>query len=288
MKKKNIIIQIINEHPYPVFSFQEYETIISEVNSIWGYRSMPRKKIKEILANEKLIKSRKTRHLDGNEFSFFYKPELENKITVFDVASIRSRKAYFSFFSALFINSLTLQIPKVIHLSLERTKRYEYNSNNTITQTAVDKSFKKKPRISKDIRYYQNNSVMYLNRQFQNNIGIVSYKGIYKVTDLERTLIDCVTRPFYAGETTQILDAFKTAKSLLNTEKFIQYFSAMKFTYPYQNAIGFYLELAGYPEEIIRHFYGIRNTNIKFYLTYDIHLPELSQKWSIYHPKNIS
>ena len=60
----------------------------------------------------------------------------------------------------------------------------------------------------------------------------------------------------------------------------------MRFTYPYHQAIGFYLEKAGYQEKDIIPFYKMEQ-NFKFYLTYNMPFKEFSPHWNLYYPKGI-
>lgn len=113
------------------------------------------------------------------------------------------------------------------------------------------------------------------------------FRNIYKVSDLERTLIDISVRPFYSGGVTQVLEAFSNAKSILNTDKLYNYYSRMNFTYPYHQVIGFYLDKAGYTEKEYQKFLHHNSPEFKFYLTYNILHKEYSTKWNLYYPKGL-
>lgn len=283
MKKISEILSIITKRKFPVLTYREYELLISDIQKIWGYKSKRREDIAEELIEAGLLKVEGT--LD--ETDGFYKFYILNNTDpdIFDIASTRSRGAYFSYYSALYINGLTLQIPKQIYLTLERT--FVPADNPSITQQAIDKAFAKKPRITTDKRSYRNYEINFINGQGQNNTGVTSFREIYKVSDTERSLIDASVRPFYCGGVTQVMEAFQNAKDTVDEKKLLDYYSQMHFIYPYSNIIGFYLENAGYRESAFLPFLGIRDSAFKIYLTYNMRDPLFSEKWKIYYPKGL-
>ena len=285
MKKLDQIISIINETKYPILSYREYENMITSIKNIWGYKTMPRSEIKSKLVKKDLIKIEKIFNEKDKLYTFFKKNGAS--VDIFDLASTRSRSSYFSYYSAIYLNSLTLQIPKQIFLTLER--KYDPNnvSSKEISQEIIDKAFATPPRITNNKRYYKNCSVNLIHGQGQNNIGVTTFREIYKVSDIVRTLIDASVRPFYCGGVTQVLEAFIKAKNKLNIDKLFNYYSQMNFIYPYHNIIGFYLEHSGYNKSEIDSFKKIKDNSKKIYLTYNMHNPILSKEWNIFYPKGL-
>lgn len=284
---KFINIKKLLEHTeYPILSYKEYNHIISSIQEIWGYKTKTRDEISEILTKEDQITIENLVGQKGELYSVFIKKNIEN-FDVFDIASARSRNSYFSYFSALYINALTLQIPKQIFMTLERTQLYKTLAISKVHQSSVDKSFSKSPRITQNKRYYKQYSINLVHGQKQNNIGVIPFKEIYQVSDIERTLIDVSVRPFYCGGVSQVLEAFVSARKRIDIDKLYYYYSKMNFIYPYNNIIGFYLEHAGYHESEILAFRKMRNFDIKIYLTYNIQNPILSESWNIYYPKGL-
>ncbi|EKB54121.1 type IV toxin-antitoxin system AbiEi family antitoxin domain-containing protein [Bergeyella zoohelcum] len=281
--KISLIKEIINKIEYPVLSKMEFKNLLSQINNIWGLMSITPNEIKEFLIKNKIIIQEKV-ILDDTSSFIYLLPNIN--IDIFDIASIRSRKSYFSFYSALHIHNLTLQIPKQIYLTLERPSLVQSNSLELV-QENIDRAFSKPPRATSNKRFYNNFTINFINAQHQNNIGIVSFRNHYKISDLERTLIDISVRPFYAGGVTQVLEAFENAKDLLNTDKLYEYYSKMNYTYPYHQVIGFYLEKAGYEEKDYLKFLEHKQININFYLTYNILHKEFSDKWKLYYPKGL-
>ncbi len=66
------------------------------------------------------------------------------------------------------------------------------------------------------------------------------------MTDLERTLIDITVRPGYAGGVDRVLQTYLAAKSLISSEKLIGTLGQLDYVYPYHQAVGFYMQKAGY------------------------------------------
>jgi predicted transcriptional regulator of viral defense system len=265
------------EHPYPLLSFKEVDELTRRINVIYGLKSLK----KEVIISF-LLKKRFLEIINVKEYSF-YKHYGVN-VDSFDIANCFYRSTYFSYYSALFINGLTLQIPKTIYLSYEKTKIYPEKYN--LTQNKIDKAFNKSPRISQKIIQLSQFDVKYLQSKNHNRIGLVPFRNIYWVTDLERTLIDITVRPFYAGGVVQVLNAYEEAKNKLDINKLHEYYNSMKFIYPYNQAIGFYLQKSGYSKEQYEIFKKTTNT-FKFYLTYNILSKDYSDEWNLYFPKGL-
>lgn len=283
LNKITIIQDILRESEYPVLSRTEFESFLSQINRIWGLRSLKRNEIREFLIKEKLLIQENIKFDVAYSSNIYYLPE--TNIDIFDIAAVRSRSSYFSFYSALYIHNLTLQIPKQIYLTLERPSLEK--NNNSLSQENIDRVYSKSPRVTTNKRIYKNFSINFINAQHQNNIGVIPFRNHYKISDLERTLIDISVRPFYSGGITQVLEAFENAKNRLDTDKLYDYYSKMNYTYPYHQVIGFYLEKAGYGEKNYQKFLQHDQKNFKFYLTYNILHKEFSDKWNLYYPKGL-
>ena len=60
----------------------------------------------------------------------------------------------------------------------------------------------------------------------------------------------------------------------------------MDFIYPYHQAIGFYMEKAGYEESDFAPLAEMEQ-KFRFYLSYNIRFKELSDRWNLYYPKGL-
>ena len=115
----------------------------------------------------------------------------------------------------------------------------------------------------------------------ENNSG-----GTNIVTDIERTLIDITVRPIYSGGVYEVLTAFRNAAKRVSINKLVARLKMLDYIYPYQQAIGFYLEKASnYREAQIELMMGFDFT-CDFYLDHEMGEVEYSKKWKLYYPKN--
>lgn len=279
LKRKPHIDKIVNSAQEQVMSSMEFGRLVSETNEIWGLKSLSRGEIKRFLLEE--YSFIEDQIIGDHSYEIYYRSN--SKIDFFDVAAVRSRGSYFSYYSALYINNLTLQIPKQIYLTLER-KSLDQN-NNILKQENIDRVFSKPPRITSDKRNYKNFDINFINGQYQNLIGITTFRSQYAVSDIERTLIDIAVRPFYSGGVTQVLEAYINAKNKLDPKKLMDYYAQLNYTYPYHQVIGFYLEKAGYDAKMYNEFLNFDDLEFDFYLTYNILHKEFSKKWRLYYPK---
>lgn len=282
-KRFNELVEILQDSKFPVISQIEYERLITNIRSVYGFRSKHKDDILDLLISLGLLRKEETTDNDGTQYALYFLPN--RKTDIFDIAATRSRNAYFSHYSALFINNLTLQIPKQIYLSSERPSPGGRGSYSLI-QADIDRVFKKTPRITNNRRFYRDSAVNFLQSQGYNHLGVKKYRSIYRVTDIERTLIDVSVRPFYSGGVTQVLEAFTNAKERISVKKLFRYYKKMKFIYPYHQVIGFYLEKAGYSSEDQELFNEIEK-NYSFYLTYDMPRVMYSEKWQLYYPTGL-
>lgn len=207
--------------------------------------------------------------------------------TPFDVGLTVKKNGYLSYYSAMQVHQLTLQIPKTVYISEEKyADPYKLKSNEVeLKQENVDKAFSKPQRVAAEsykskldgFRY------VYLQRKHTNiNIGIIKRQDL-TITDLERTLIDISVRPVYSGGAFEVLNAYKNAKSKINIDKINEYLTQLDYIYPYHQLIGFYLDLVGFSQKELKVFLD-KKTNINFYQTYNLSNKKLNEKWGIYYP----
>lgn len=201
---------------------------------------------------------------------------------IYDLAAAVSRSSYFSFYTAISIHGLTLQLPKHLYMTNERKSLIRIS--NSLQQENIDAAFSKRPRQTSNVRSILNFQLHLINGQSNNRLGVVPFRDCYYVTDVERTIIDSVVRPFYAGGVTQIFEAIVNAKNIIDIDKLVYYYKQMNFIYPYFQAIGFYLDRAGYDNNALAPFLKMRQVH-KFYLTYNMRFTEFDPRWNLYYPR---
>ncbi|MDB5230775.1 MAG: hypothetical protein JWN76_1580 [Chitinophagaceae bacterium] len=267
--------------PKKVFSREEIKEIFEERRGIWNLplSTYPDKFIEQLLQRGILKKQ-------VIEFeSFVGKKErfISDEATPYQVAVSLFNKSYISHYTAVFLNGLTTQVPKRIYSTFEQSKKI--NTNRTLEQAAIDAAFSKPQRkaISKVI--YEDYEIIILNGMNTNRAGVTTIENV-PVTGLERTLIDITVRPLYAGGVDAVLEAYKRAMDSISINKLIAILDAMNFIYPYHQAIGFYMERAGYESKKLT-LLKEKKKNRRFYLTYEMGQKAYSEDWMIYYPKGM-
>lgn len=213
----------------------------------------------------------------------------------YDIALSLRQGSYLSHYSAVFTHQLTENVPKTIYTNLEQSPKNSWNSNEELQQKDIDLAFSRNMRLTNQIATFKLKGKEYktylLNGKHQNQLGvenIMSFnlsKPSY-ITNIERTLIDIVVRPIYAGGVEEVLEAFKQAKGKCSVNRILAYLKKMEFMYPYHQSIGFYLEKAGYNEKVLSllNQFEIKH---KFYISYKMSNKEFSERWQVYYPKGL-
>ena len=205
--------------------------------------------------------------------------------TPYQYATVLRRGAYLSHASSMNILGLTQQIPKTIYVNKEQSPKKK--SPDPLRQDSIDRAFSHPQRRSKYIFKVDGYQIVLLSGKFSGNSG-VEIDSLLRVprTCLERTLIDIVVRPRYAGGVFQVLEAFKTARDSIDGSKLLSFLKKLDYKYPYHQSLGFYLERVGANSEILNELRNL-GTNFKFYLDYSLASPHYDESWRVYYPLGI-
>lgn len=212
--------------------------------------------------------------------SIYHFPEC----SILDIALSIHPRAYLSHYSAISFLNLTEQIPKNIYITIEQSKRDKRQS--TLTQDGIDKAFQKNQRTSNLILTYKNYSITILKGKHTSELGV---RQDYRVTNLERTLIDAVVRPSYCGGVSEVLKAFinSSYKNKLSSNKLMMYLKKMDFIYPYHQSIGFFMEKSKvFKPSQINLFHSLEK-EYNFYLNYGIKDIKYDSNWKLYYPNGL-
>ncbi|WP_437225474.1 type IV toxin-antitoxin system AbiEi family antitoxin domain-containing protein [Planctomicrobium sp. SH661] len=193
---------------------------------------------------------------------------------------------YFSHFSAMQFHNLTDQIPKSIYFNVEQPAT---GGGGALSQPALDRAFKGKCRVTSNVIEFRGHTIHKINGQNTGRLGVLQGTlddgTTIQVTNLERTLIDIVVRPVYAGGIAQVADAYRNAADQISVQRLVSYLKLLNYTYPYHQAIGYYLMRAGcYSESQISELRKMP-IDFDFYLTYQLRNPVLNEEWRLYVPK---
>jgi len=226
-------------------------------------------------------------------FEFPNRPEtvyVWGEVPMLEVFLHLKAHSYYSHYTALRMHGLTEQVPKVIYISHERSTLTP--SGSTLTQEAIDEAFARPARLSSNSVEFGNQRIALLNSANTSELGVVDQQaqlgndGIatVRVTNLERTLIDAAVRPAYCGGVFEVAKAFELAKASVSVNALGAHLSKLSFAYPYHQAVGFYLERAGYRPSVLdlmRRF----PMKFDFYLSHDMVETRYEPSWRIHVPK---
>jgi hypothetical protein len=203
------------------------------------------------------------------------------------VALSTNRHAYLSHASGLWVHGLGGNA-RQLYVNHEQSEKPQ--NDGQLTQEATDRVFRNQPRHSKLIYELSGTKIVVLNGKFTGQLGVeklLSPTGeSVDVTCLERTLIDVTVRPQYAGGVLRVIDAFAAARGRVSIRKLVRMLKTLDHTYPYHQAIGFYLKRSGYGAEDQTSLKGI-GLRLDFYLSYGLSNPLFDPGWRIWYPRTL-
>ncbi len=206
--------------------------------------------------------------------------------SAFELALSIRGNAYLSHGTAVFLRGLSDEIPKVVYVNSEQSAKPR--PAGELTQAALDRAFANQQRKSKLVFTHDDTRIIVLSGKNTGQLEVGTLEGPagerLRVTKVERTLIDIVVRPAYAGGMTHVLQVFENARPRVSTNVLIATLKKLDYTYPYHQAIGFLMERAGYGSDVLSRLeaLGLRHD---FYLVHGMRETEFSRRWRLHYPK---
>ena len=210
------------------------------------------------------------------------------KISPYALALSLKSRGYLSHGTAAFLHNLSKRKPPMLHLNVEQSSKEAPSGG--LTQDALDRVFRNKQRQSKYIFRAGRQAVMIIAGKNSDRLGVAPMPGpdseSLQVTNLERTLIDIVVRPSYAGGVGEVLKAYRAARDNVSVDKLLDILDELSYVYPYHQSIGFLMQTAGYgANEYAKLMAYPRNHD--FYLTHEMQEPAHSDTWRLYYPSGL-
>lgn len=190
--------------------------------------------------------------------------------------------------TAVALHNLGKQSVNTIYLNVEQSTKHSHVG--LMTQEGITRAFSGKQRHSNLTYTAGDTSVTIIAGKNTHQYGVEEFIGPaserLKVTALERTLIDIVVRPAYAGGPSQVIEAYRAAKERLSIDRILTTLQKLQYSYPYHQAIGFIMERAGFSE---RSWERLRALGLKydFYIAHGMRQPQYCPEWRLFHPADI-
>ncbi len=228
------------------------------------------------------------------DFPFPYRKETRyawGDVSLLKVLMTLKPEIYFSHYTALKMHGLTEQAPKTIYLNHEQRPQPQ---SGQLAQGRIDAAFNRKPRISQNAIDFDDVRICLINGMHTAQLGVINQVVDYdndrqidvRITNIERTLIDISVRPIYSGGVHEVAKAFELAKGTASVNTLAAFLQKMRFVYPYHQAIGFYLERAGFREDLLDLLRKIP-MEYDFYLSNQMKETRYVEKWRLYVPTSL-
>jgi hypothetical protein len=279
-------VACLDSQPSSVLRLSDLKTILAQHRA--GWRLTQRTTVHDLI--EFLEKYGTLKELT---FPFPHRAEVRyvwGQVPLLEILATLKPDCYYSHYTAVRMHGLTEQLPKTIYLNHEQHLKSQ--STGGLAQDRIDAAFKRKARETNNVIDFDDLRIYLLNGKNTGQLGVVTESVTYdsdnpvtvRLTNLERTLIDITVRPAYAGGVFEVLKAFQLAQEQVSVNALAAMLQKIGHTYPYHQAVGFYLERAGYRAsllDLIRRF----PMNYDFYLAHDMGETEYVEAWRLYVPK---
>ena len=279
---KKRILELLESLPR-VFRISDLHSIFREYRVEWKLpKALPRSDFIQFLLTERLLTQL---NLDATPYpseSRYFRGDAN----IFELALSLRPKSYLSHGSALFLHQLA---DGDIHRAVVNCEQSEKPApSGGLRQEAIDRAFSKQHRMSNFQFRYEGGEITLLNGKATGRYGVIEWNGpsgeCLQVTGLERTLVDIVVRPAYAGGVQAIVEAFRRARDRISIKTIVTTLRELGYVYPYHQAIGFFLQHVGCAPKSLE---PLRSLGIEFdfYVCHEISDPVYDGNWRVHYPR---
>ena len=279
------IIADLNRQTRPVFKRSQLGHLLEQHRAEW--------RIKEGMSLDKFIAYLlENTQLERLHFDLPHRAEtvfVWGEVSAYCIASAVKADGYLSHYTAMHLHELTDQVPETVYVNHEQ--RPQPKPAQAPTQETIDKAFKRPQRTTKNIAPFGRRRLCVLNGKQTGQLGVIDATDEdarpIRMTGIERTLIDITVRPTYAGGVAEVLEAYRRAAAHVQVDRLVAMLRKMDFAYPYQQAVGFYMDRSGAFSE--KHLDLLRTEAFEFdfYLTYAMKRTVYSDLWRLYFPAGL-
>jgi hypothetical protein len=206
-----------------------------------------------------------------------------------EIAATLASKGYFCHATAATLHGLLTYNPETIYLNKEQSAKPA--PDGPLSEEGIERAFSKKQRTTRDVYTWETTRVALLSGKQSGGLGVQQHllpgsRQTIDVTGIERTLIDLTVRPDYTGGPLQVLEAFKKSQGRFSIDQLLEILASLAYRYPYHQAVGFYMQRAGYPENDLAKLRAL-GTVVDFYVGYEIAERDFDTTWRVHFPKNL-
>jgi predicted transcriptional regulator of viral defense system len=280
---KKDIVSILDASGHNVFSHNDLGALLKEYRQRWrlAQTTTVNEFIQYLSKNSHLRQVTFTSKDYGSIVRYVWK-----SASPFELAVSLKKSSYLSHGTAVFLHGLTDQRATTVYVNKEQSPKPAPKS--PLTQDALNRAFARRQRASKYIFKLGEHRYVVLSGKHTGQLGVEQQTApdgaVISATNIERTLIDIIVRPAYAGGVYEVLGSYKAALGRVSVSRLLAILKQLGYMYPYHQAIGFLLERAGYPGNQVERLHRL-GTEFDFFLGYGIKNPSYSSKWRLFYPQ---
>jgi predicted transcriptional regulator of viral defense system len=281
-KLSKLLKSHFNRLPRHVFGPNEISQFLAQHRQEWGVSAVSIQQLLDILLQQKLVTRAEFKSTKYGTIVRY----LRGEHSTLELALSLQRDSFLSHGTALTVHGIAGPA-NIVYVNREQSPK---DRSNGITQAGMALAFRNKQRQSKYIFHHSAVKYMLLNGKHTGRAGVTRTKTpsgeTVEATDKERTLIDVVVRPAYAGGIERVADAYERSASGIDVDHMIDLLQRLGHAYPYHQAVGFLLERAGRPNADCQKFEAF-GKEFDFYLDYGMKRPAFNKKWRLHYPASL-